>query len=149
MWLNPSGGGRSFWYLCTTCTTFVPLLNGTEPGCSRAPDVVHFPVMEESEVSGLVAAAEAAVGYAQSVRAYHRKHTDKNSVQRKDDLHLALGRLKEAMAPIRSEIGRFTYLAQNSTVDKDRERLREASLAMQVERRKLWKMRPKNVSSSA
>lgn len=85
--------------------------------------------------------AEAAVAFAQQVRKFHRRRTAKTADQRQRDLDIAIQRLKDAMAPLRSEIGRFPYGPQSSIAEENRERIREASAALQRERRKLWKMR--------
>ena len=52
--------------------------------------------------------------------------------------------LKRAMRPLRSEIGRFPYGPQTDEAEANREEIREASTAIQRERRKLWKMRGRN-----
>lgn len=84
-----------------------------------------------------------AVDYATNVRKYHAKRSDRDSQQRKDDIAMALTRLREAMKPLRSEIGRFPYGPQTTAADAIRKEVRTASSAIQRERRKLWKMRPK------
>ena len=84
--------------------------------------------------------AELAVRNAQEVRTFHRKRSTKGDLQRKQDLTLALRRVKAAMKPLRSHIGRFPYGPQTDTAEKNRESIREASAALQRERRKLWKM---------
>lgn len=86
-------------------------------------------------------AASAAVEFAQTVRRHHRRRTGRTSVQRAQDIKLALTRLREAMEPLRSEIGRFPYGPQTDAAEANRQRIREASTAIQRERRKLWKMR--------
>lgn len=91
----------------------------------------------------LIARAESAVEYAQSVRKMHRRRTNKTSAQRTTDIQIALDRLREAMDPIRSEIGRFPYGAQTEAAEQRRAAIRHASQAIQRERRKLWKMQPK------
>lgn len=84
--------------------------------------------------------AELAVANAREVRAHHRKRTLRNDRQRRHDLTLAFRRVKAAMVPLRSEIGRFPYGPQTDTADANRQAIREASAALQRERRKLWKM---------
>ena len=84
--------------------------------------------------------AEAAVAFAQQVRKFHRRRTGTDSARRDRDIEEALGRLRAAMAPLRSEIGRFPYGPQSESAEANRERIREASAALQRERRKLWKM---------
>lgn len=88
-----------------------------------------------------LAAAEAAVSFAQSVRQVHARRSDKGSKQREDDIRNALDRLKSAMDPIRREIARFPFGPQTTTAEANRERIRAASQALQRERRKLWKMK--------
>lgn len=87
-----------------------------------------------------LAAADAAIVLARSIRARHRRLTDRNSERRVEDIRHALGRLSAAMKPLRSEIGKFPYGPQTTIAEKNRTRIREASAALQVERRKLWKM---------
>lgn len=84
--------------------------------------------------------AEAAITFAQQVRKLHRRRTDKLSKQRADDITLAVERVREAMAPLRSEIGRFPYGPQTDVAERNRETIRDASNRLQAERRKLWKM---------
>lgn len=88
-----------------------------------------------------IADAEAAVAYAQQVRSFHRRRTHRTHSQRQDDIERALARLKEAMRPLRSEIGRFPYGPQTSIAEENRQRIRDASEAIQRERRKIWKLR--------
>lgn len=90
-----------------------------------------------------IEAADAAVAFAQQVRKFHARRSDKKrSTQRAADIELALERLKDAMGPLRSEIGRFPYGPQTGQAERNRDRIRKASAALQTERRKLWKMRP-------
>jgi hypothetical protein len=84
--------------------------------------------------------AELAVTNAQEVRSYHRKRSEKSDRQRRHDLDLALKRVKAAMVPLRSEIGKFPYGPQTDAAEANRDTIREASKALQRERRKLWKM---------
>lgn len=88
-----------------------------------------------------IEAADAAVIFAQQVRRMHRRRSGRTSKQRSSDIELALTRLKEAMGPIRSEIGRFPYGPQTDAAEANREAIRVASARIQSERRKLWKMR--------
>lgn len=85
--------------------------------------------------------ASAAVTFAQQVRKFHRRRTARKSERRSADIEAALARLRDAMVPLRSEIGRFPYGPQTPTAEANRERIRDASAALQRERRKLWKMR--------
>jgi hypothetical protein len=89
----------------------------------------------------LIETAEAAVANAQNVRRFHGRRTQKGSKQREKDIALALKRLREAMDPVRSAIGKFQYGPQTETAEANRQRIREASRTLQQERRKLWKMR--------
>jgi hypothetical protein len=84
--------------------------------------------------------AEAAVAFAAQVRAYHRRRTDPRSEQRATDIARARERLQEAMKPLKSEIGRFTYGPQTAPAEANRQAILKASDAIQRERRKLWKM---------
>lgn len=85
--------------------------------------------------------AAAAVRYAQMVRAKHRRRTERGTREREEDIRLALERLKAAMKPLRSEIGRFAYGPPTPGEAPYRQSVRESSDAIQRERRKLWKMR--------
>ena len=85
--------------------------------------------------------AESAVLFAQQVRTKHRRKKRRSSEQRRADIEEALKRLKDAMRPLRSEIGRFPYGPQTDEAEANRERIRDLSAALQTERRKLWKMR--------
>ena len=90
--------------------------------------------------------ANAAVAFAQQVRRFHRRRSNRNAQQREADIALALDRLKEAMKPIRSEIGRFPYGPQTDAAERNRDKIRAASESLQKERRKLWKMRTKEAT---
>lgn len=84
--------------------------------------------------------AQAAVDNAVRVRSYHRRRTEKRSPQRRQDITVARARLKEAMKPLKSAIGKFPYGPQTTVAEENREVIREMSAAIQSERRKLWKM---------
>jgi hypothetical protein len=90
--------------------------------------------------SNLIEAADAAAAFAQQVRRVHRHRTDRRSPGRIEDINSALEKLKAAMQPIRSEICRFPYGPQTTIAERNREKIRKASEALQRERRKLWKM---------
>lgn len=99
--------------------------------------------MPESLPENEIKIAEDAVAYARHVRKYHARRTDRKSSQRGTDITLALARLRDAMRPLRSEIGRFPYGPSTAIAEENRQRIREASTEIQKERRKLWKMRDK------
>lgn len=84
--------------------------------------------------------AELAVAHAQDVRATHRKRSARANRQRQHDLALALRRVKSAMRPLRSLIGKFPYGPQTDQAEQNRNEIRAMSKALQRERRKLWKM---------
>jgi len=96
--------------------------------------------------NGIIETADAAVKFAQQVRAFHRRRTDVNSPQRVADLTAAMERIGEAMEPLRTEIGRFPYGPQTVQAEKNRTKIREASVALQKERRKCWKMKRRSTS---
>lgn len=102
--------------------------------------------MPEKLPQNALAAAESAVANARAVRAYHARRTSKQSDQRTRDIDVALARLREAMAPLKSEIGRFPYGPQTARAEANREAIREASAAIQIERRKLWKMKDRSAA---
>jgi hypothetical protein len=81
-----------------------------------------------------------AIQNAQEVRRYHARQTEKGDPQRQSDLTLAMIRVKAAMKPLKREIGRFPYGPNTDTAEKNRQKIRAASRALQAERRKLWKM---------
>ena len=84
-------------------------------------------------------AADRAVTFARDVRRYHARRTPKTSNQRRTDLTEARERLRAAMKPLRSYLGRpDTRQTQAST--REREKVLAASKAIQTERRKVWKM---------
>lgn len=87
--------------------------------------------------------AYAAVANARGVREYHRRRTEKRSPQRERDIAIALERIRDAMRPLKSMIGAFPYGPPTETAENNREEIRQASLALQRERRKLWKMQVK------
>ena len=88
----------------------------------------------------VIAAAEAAIVFAQQTRKLHRRRTQVQSDQRQRDIEQALTRLRDAMAPLRSEIGRFPYGPQTTVAERNRQRIRDASTDIQRERMKLHKM---------
>lgn len=86
--------------------------------------------------------AEAAIQFARLVRKTHARRTQKNSPRRAADIEIARARLKEAMTPLRSEIGRFARGPQTVVAEEHRALIRATSRAIQSERRKLTKMSP-------
>lgn len=96
--------------------------------------------MASQRLTDDLARAEAAVLFAQQVRKTHRRRKRRLPTQRRQDIDEAVKRVREAMKPLRSEIGRFPYGPQGAEADMDRDRIRAASAALQSERRKLWKM---------
>jgi hypothetical protein len=98
---------------------------------------------QEDTLKDQIAAAWAAVTSAQRVRAHHRRRTDKRSKQRAQDIEVATNRLRDAMVPLRSYLGRFPYGPQTSVTRAEYDEVSKASQAIQAERRKLWKMQPR------
>jgi hypothetical protein len=96
--------------------------------------------MPEPDLDTILLGAAAAVSYAQDVRAHHRKRTKRGASQREADLWIARNRLREAMEPVRSVIGRAQFDLMSATKAKQIEKARQASRDLQRERRKLWKM---------
>jgi len=91
-----------------------------------------------------------AIQWAQTVRARHAKKTPKGGQQREHDIAMALQRLKKAMKPIRSELGRsIHYSPDMPSANENRERLGDLSDSLQAERRKLWKMRRRRMNGRA
>lgn len=105
-------------------------------GCGTLPDV-------KETIKKMLEDARSAAAFARRTRERHGKQTDRDSPQRIEDIELALARIREAMQPLRTEIGRFPYGAQTDAAERVRDRIRAASAALQSERRKLWKMKPR------
>lgn len=84
--------------------------------------------------------AEAAVKHAQEIRAYHRKRSKPGDKQRDVDIRHALTKVRAAMRPIRSQLGRAPYDNSADAAER-RVELRAISEKLQAERRKLWKLR--------
>jgi aminoglycoside phosphotransferase family enzyme len=97
-------------------------------------------LMTEEELLNALAEADAAAKFARMTRKRHARRSTPTNVQRMDDLNEAMTRVKEAMVPLRSYIGRSPYLPQTSFVSASVDRCRERSAELQKERRKTWKM---------
>lgn len=80
--------------------------------------------------------ARVAIKHARSVRDYHAKRSARGTRQRELDIKLALEKLKEAMKPVHRHVARMQY-----RIGAADDELREMSRQLQVERRKLWKMK--------
>lgn len=106
-----------------------------QAAAARPRKIWYDSFMTDNERDSALQAAAAAVKFARDVRARHARRTDRGTAQREQDLRLALQGIASAMQPLRSEIGRTTY----KDVPREDE-IREASKALQIERRKLWKM---------
>lgn len=117
--------------------TLVPL---EESGRSLFQNMWYGSFMPAQLPLAAMREAELAVANAQEVRQHHRKRSERGDRQREHDLTLALKRVRAAMRPLRSEIGKFPYGPQTDQAAKNRDAIREASRALQRERRKLWKM---------
>lgn len=87
----------------------------------------------------LLKTAESAVAIAQQTRKKYARRAA-NSEKRTADIQSALDGLRDAMAPIRSEIGKYAYFQVNDESEDVRDMVRSASASIQAERRKLWKM---------
>jgi hypothetical protein len=104
-------------------------------------DVWYDSQMPHELDSNILAAGESAVRYAQQVRSFHRRRTERDSMQRRHDLMAATDRIAEAMKPIRSLIGKFPHWEASPANVARMESIREMSVRLQAERRKLWKMK--------
>jgi hypothetical protein len=102
--------------------------------------------MKTPDHETVLADAYAAVIAAQEVRAFHRKRTRPGEKHRTLDVQNALKRLKLAMTPIRSALGRAPYDEINKASRLRHAQLRRVSKSIQVERRKLWKLRGGKIS---
>ena len=96
--------------------------------------------MTPSAIAQALKEAELAAEAARECREFHRKRTEKGDRQREADLNMAMERVRAAMKPLRSEIGRFPSQSRTATVEARQNRIRAASRQLQSERRKLWKM---------
>ena len=96
--------------------------------------------MTPAAINEALKEADLAIQNAQEVRRYHRKRSEKGDPQREADLDMAMERVRAAMKPLRSEIGRFPRQPRSANVETRQARIRAASRALQSERRKLWKM---------
>lgn len=101
--------------------------------------------MALSDHKQLIDDARAATFLAREVRARHRRASKMDDPARMRDIALARTAIQDAMRPIRSEMGRAIFDPATARVERSRNRLRSASLDLQAERRKLWKLG--NVSS--
>jgi hypothetical protein len=99
--------------------------------------------MPKKPDTDIVTEAKAAVSHAQRVRRSHARRTDRNSKQRAKDVEMALDRLREAMRPIRSGIAKYAVGPQTEDRRQVYYLYRDLSEAIQKERRKLWKMCPR------
>lgn len=103
-------------------------------GCGT---LYSMPIQQPVEM--LVQEANLSVEYAASVRTLHARRSKRGERNRETDIKVAMDKLTAAMKPIRSRLGRLPYEDGDTTeIEKT---LREASQALQRERRKLWKMR--------
>lgn len=84
--------------------------------------------------------AFAACRHAETTRTFHARRSEKGSKQRHEDLHAARERLRLAMVPLRSYLGRMQYKSSTASMLELSNRVRMASGAIQAERRKIWKM---------
>ena len=105
--------------------------------------------MAEINLPEALEAAEAAAQNAQRVRAFHRRRTDKRSKQRAQDIEIALERIKDAMGPLRTFLGRYSYGPQTVARHGQYQKVSAASRALQAERRKLWKMQNRKPEEAA
>jgi hypothetical protein len=103
--------------------------------------------MPQTRPDDLLDAAQAAVLNARRVREFHARRTEKTSKQRIQDIVIARERLLDAMKPLKSIIGGFPYGPPTEVAEANREEIREVSRALQAERRKLWKMLPRERNS--
>lgn len=81
--------------------------------------------------------AERAIKRAKAVRKAHARKTKRDAPQRKTDIEVAQQEIADAMKPLRRLVTQITY--KDVETEEDTE-VRQASLDLQKERRKLWKM---------
>jgi hypothetical protein len=92
------------------------------------------------EIEKDIKTAKLAVQHARDVRAYHRRRSERGSVQREFDIKEACERIQRAMKPLRTWQGKAPYMAQTELNLKFDAQVRQVSDQLQRERRKLWKM---------
>lgn len=97
------------------------------------------PVPDQLLQSDLVE-AEAAVRHAVNVRKHHRRRSSREDPQRAADIEMALERLRAAMVPLRSAIGRFPSEEPTEAIESRQAIVRALSANIQGQRRRLWKM---------
>jgi hypothetical protein len=96
-------------------------------------------MMDATYIETLVDRAEAAAAEAERLRKFYRRRHKRTSELRVKQLTAALEDLTEAAAPVRSAMGRLPYMRISAALE---ERLRDTSLSLQSERRKISKMLP-------
>lgn len=96
--------------------------------------------MAQHPIEPALKEALAAVRFGRDVREQHARVSPKGSERREEDLDVALTRIKRAMVPLRSFLGSAPYKPQTEPHMEITYRVRQASQALQSERRKLWKM---------
>ncbi len=94
-----------------------------------------YPIQQDIDAGKL------AIQHARDVRLYHARKTVKGSIQREFDISEAEQRLAKAMKPLRSWLGKSPHVQDKDELHAQlTEEVKAASLIMQKERRKLWKM---------
>lgn len=98
-----------------------------------------------------LANAGAAADYAKDVRTAHRRRTSRSSPQRQADIQVALDRLRDAMKPLRRTLAQVTYKRRNlsHTQIEMLAAVSDASMELQRERRKLWKMKQRKENNGS
>lgn len=98
------------------------------------------------EVLQLVRAGESAVKGAQSARRKHARKTKRGDERRERDLKEAAENIQKAMKDLRPIIARMPWQTYSEARERTNDQVRRVSKAMQIERRKIWKMRSHDFS---
>lgn len=96
--------------------------------------------MADERIEAALKEAHAACRHAQDIRGFYARRSERDSRQRQEDLLAARERVRLAMTPLRSYLGGVARRTPSRSNIDLASRVREASSALQTERRKLWKM---------
>ena len=92
---------------------------------------------KDTHINSIIEAAEEAITSAAFLRRTIRRKTKRGDARRATALTAAIENLEEAMIPIRSEMGRLSFLNLSARLEA---KLRQTSLDCQGERKRLLKM---------
>lgn len=96
--------------------------------------------MERHPLEPALKEARAAVRHAQDTRNLHARRSKKGTPQREEDLKQARERIRLAMVPLKTFLGRAPFVRLTQEENELWQRATAASKALQRERMKVWKM---------